>query len=220
MTRLSELIDYYEARYATPPGAMRDYRRYLQLVDARPGARLLDIGCGEGFLLAEARAAGMDPLGVEISLSALQLTRKRVPSVDLALAAGEFLPLARESFDAVACLGTLEHFADPSAGVREIARVTRRGGQALIVVPNQRFVGWRVLRRKGTEQQDVSELLLNLRAWKSLLEAGGLEVLKVVKEPWDTKPQPTALRRLALRWAWRLIPLRWTYQFAFLCRPS
>jgi SAM-dependent methyltransferase len=220
MTKLSELIDYYEARYATPPGAMRDYRRYLELMDVRPGARLLDIGCGEGFLLAEARAAGMDPLGVEISLSALRLTRESVPDVDLALAAGESLPFASESFDAVACLGTLEHFADPAAGVREMARVTRRDGQVLVVVPNRRFVGWRLLRRKGTEQQDVAELLLDLEAWKSLLEGGGLEVVKVVKEPWDTKPQPTALRRLTLKWAWRLIPLRWTYQFAILCRPS
>ena len=218
MGKLPELVAYYEARYASPPGALRDYRCYLELIDARPGERLADVGCGEGFFLAEAKKAKLDVLGVEIALSALRIARATLPDIPVALAAGEALPFAGASFDAVTCLGSLEHFADPSAGVREIARTLRRNGRSLIVVPNRRFIGWLFLRRRGTEQQEVSELLLDMDEWESLINEEGLEVVNVSKEPWYTKPQPTALRRLALRWSWRLIPLRWTYQFAFLCR--
>lgn len=218
MARLSEAVEYYETRYAMAPGAMRDYREYLKLVGAQPEERLLDIACGEGFLLEAARHMGLHPFGVEISPTALQLARRRVPEVPLVQSAGEALPFTDGFFNRIACLGSLEHFVDPAAGAREIARLLRDDGTALIVVPNSRFVGWAVVGRRGTEQRQLSELLLDREEWTSLLEAAGLRVAAVSKEPWHTKPQPSRARRVLLRWAWRLIPLRWTYQFAFLCR--
>jgi ubiquinone/menaquinone biosynthesis C-methylase UbiE len=197
---------------------MRDYREYLKLVGAQPGEKLLDIACGEGFLLEAARHVGLHPFGVEISPTALQLARRRVPGVPLVQSAGEALPFTDRFFDRITCLGSLEHFVDPAAGAREIARLLRDDGAALIVVPNRRFVGWLVLGRRGTEQRELSELLLDREEWTSLLEAAGLRVAAVSKEPWHTKPLASRARRLLLRWAWHLIPLRWTYQFAFLCR--
>jgi SAM-dependent methyltransferase len=219
MTTLRGLIRYYDDRYARPPGAMRDYRLYLDLIEARPGSRILDVGCGEGFFLEEAEKAGLQPVGVEIVRSAIVLARCRVPAAALAVAAGEALPFPDRSMDFVACLGSLEHFADPAAGAREVARVLRDDGRALIVVPNRRFLLWILRGRRGTEQQEVGELLLDREEWSDLLAEAGLEVLAVSREPWHTKPFPSPLKRLAARIAWRVIPLRWTYQFAFLCRP-
>lgn len=218
MTTLPGLIRYYERRYAHPPGAMRDYRLYLDLVGARAGARILDIGCGEGFFLAEAERAGMRPVGVEIVPSAIHLAKQRVPAAALAVAAGEALPFPSRSVDFVTCLGSLEHFAEPEAGAREVARVLRPDGRALIVVPNRRFLVWTLSGRRGTEQQEAAELLLDRDGWAALLAHAGLEVLAAAKEPWHTKPFPSRLKRLSARVAWRVIPLRWTYQFAFLCR--
>ncbi len=218
MARLSEAVEYYETRYAAAPGAMRDYREYLKLVGVQPEEKLLDIACGEGFLLEAACHVGLRPFGVEISPTALQLARRRAPAVPLVRSAGEALPFTDRSFDTITCLGSLEHFVDPAAGAREIGRLLRDDGAALVVVPNRRFVGWAVVGRRGTEQRELSELLLDREEWTSLLEAAGLRVSSVSKEPWQTKPQPSRARRLLLRWAWRLIPLRWTYQFAFLCR--
>jgi len=36
-------------------------------------------------------------------------------------------------------------------------------------------------------------------------------------EPWYSKTVPTAIQRISLKAAWRMLPLRWTYQFAFVC---
>lgn len=196
---------------------MRDYRTYLRTVEARPGGRLLDIGCGEGFLLRDAAEAGLRPFGVEIAFNALALARTRVPSAHLAGAAGEALPFRDAAFDVVMCLGSLEHFLEPVVGLSEVARVLRPAGVALLVVPNADFIVWRLRGSAGTEQREARELLLDLSGWRALIEAHGLRVARVEKEPWHTKPAPFWTR--ALRAVARAaIPLRWTYQFSFVCR--
>lgn len=219
MATRETIARFYVERYAVPPGAMRDYGLYLRLARARPGDRLLDVGCGEGFLVDEAAKRDIWPVGVEIVERALRLARGRTKRASLLAAEGEALPFADRSFDRVTCIGALEHFADPAVGVREVARVLRRDGLALIVVPNRRFVGWHVRRRPGTEQQDAAELLLDEREWTALLAGNGLEFISSDKEPWHTKPVASSSYRALLRWAQRIIPRRWTYQFALLCTP-
>lgn len=214
---LPRLIRYYDQRYATPPGAMRDYDLYVRIANAQPGERILDIGCGEGFLLASANRADMAAVGVEISELALRLAARHAPAAHLVCSAGEALPFPDRSFDLVTCIGTLEHFTDPAQGAREVARILRPRGRALLVVPNRRFAVWLFSHRRGTEQSEATELLLDLREWQALFLKCGLETTAAAKEPWYTKPTRSLPRRLALRLGWRLLPLRWTYQFAFLC---
>lgn len=217
MTTRDDIAEFYARRYTHPPGAMRDYRAYLRSIEARAGEQLLDIGCGEGFLLCDAERAGLRPFGVEIAHNALELARTRIPSAGLARAAGEALPFSDAAFDVVTCLGSLEHFLDPARGLREIARVLRPDGVALLAVPNADFIVWRLRGAGGTEQQDAQELLLDLNGWLALIEGHGLHVARVEKEPWHTKPAPPWTR--AVRTAARAaIPLRWTYQFSFICR--
>lgn len=217
MTTHGDIAEFYARRYTHPPGSMRDYRAYIRSIGVRPGGRLLDIGCGEGFLLRDAERAGLRPFGVEIAFNALQLSRTRIPAAGLARATGEALPFRDAAFDIVMCLGSLEHFLDPARGIREIARVLRPDGVALLAVPNADFVVWRLRGTGGTEQQDAQELLLDLTGWSTLIEGHGLHVARVEKEPWHTKPASPWTR--ALRTVARaVIPLRWTYQFSFICR--
>ncbi|MGD2044594.1 MAG: class I SAM-dependent methyltransferase [Gemmatimonadota bacterium] len=217
MSTRRDVEEFYTRRYTHPPGSMRDYRTYLRTVGARTGGRLLDIGCGEGFLLRDAEQVGLDPFGVEIAPNAVALARARTPSAGLARAAGEALPFRDAAFDVVMCLGSLEHFLDPAVGISEVARVLRPDGVALLVVPNADFIVWRLRGSGGTEQQEAQELLLDLTGWRTLIERRGLRVARVEKEPWHTKPAGFWTRTLRTV-ARAVIPLRWTYQFSFVCR--
>jgi SAM-dependent methyltransferase len=116
-------------------GYMGTWSRQLspQLVafaGVRPGRRVLDVGCGPGALTAElvARLGADAVTAVDPSGSFVTAARARHPGVDVRQASAEVLPFPDATFD-VALAQLVVHFmADPVAGLREMARVTRRGG--------------------------------------------------------------------------------------------
>src|SRR5918912_3501299 len=108
-------------------------RRALLLAEARPGERVLDLGCGSGRFVAELREAGADPVGVEIAEAALERARAVAPGADLRLLEPDgSLPLEHASVDLVWCSEVLEHVADTEHVLLEARRVLRPGGRILI----------------------------------------------------------------------------------------
>ncbi len=91
-----------------------------------PGERVLDVGCGKGFLLYEFTQAvpGLKVAGVDISSYAIEHAKEEVrPSLEVGNA--KSLPYGDTSFDLVVSLGTLHnlYLYDLFAAVREIERV-------------------------------------------------------------------------------------------------
>src|SRR2546423_7069937 len=140
----------------------------LDLRGATPGSRLLDVSCGIGSLLTAALARGIDAVGVDLSDAAIRIAKRTVPTADVAVGAGETLAFKSGTFDYVTCLGSLEHFLDMGRGLEEMQRVAKPAARFCIMVPNQDFIGWKVLGHQGTAQQDINEHLLNLHAWRAL----------------------------------------------------
>ncbi|GGF34261.1 class I SAM-dependent methyltransferase [Subtercola lobariae] len=96
----------------------------------RPGQRALDVGSGAGALteqlverLGAAAVAAIDP-----SESFVEAMKQRLPAVDVRLAGAERLPFEAEEFDVVLAQLVIHLIPDAQAAVREMARVTRRGG--------------------------------------------------------------------------------------------
>jgi SAM-dependent methyltransferase len=94
------------------------------------GRRALDVGCGSGMLTAELvsrlgadAVAAIDP--AELFVAAV---RTRNPCVDVRQGAAERLPFPDGEFDAALAQLVVHFMADPVAGLREMARVTRPGG--------------------------------------------------------------------------------------------
>ncbi len=113
-----------------------DRRRALLLAEARPGERVLDLGCGAGRFVAALRDAGVDPVGVEIAEAALERARHNAPGADLRLLEPDgSLPLEHASVDLVWCSEVLEHVADTEHLLLEARRVLRHGGRLLVTVP-------------------------------------------------------------------------------------
>ena len=94
--------------------------------------RILDVGCGTGANLDMLAAFG-NAEGVDVSDEALEFCRKKGLSVQKGLA--EKLPFDDETFDITTALDVVEHLEDDLAGLRELYRVTKSGGRALIFVP-------------------------------------------------------------------------------------
>jgi SAM-dependent methyltransferase len=223
-----EVKAWYDDLYtAKGLASMRPRAAYPLLLDAlapRPGARLLDVSCGSGFLLAAAASSGLDTVGVDLSHEAGRLSHRVSPSSGVAIAAGEALPFRDAAFDHVTCLGSLEHFLDPDQGLREIRRVTKPAARCLITVPNRWFVGWPLMGRVGTPQQDVQELLLSRGEWRRRFTRQGFSTLAVTPDLWHAdkwryRAVPSRVKRIAyaaVGLVWRLIPLRLQYQFVFL----
>jgi len=115
------------------------YRELLPRVD---GARVLDLGCGEGYgadLLAD-RAA--DVVALDLAPEAVYHARLKYHRPNLRFDYGDVyaLPYPEGSFDAVVSLQVLEHLHEPDRYMREIARVLRMGGRAFLTTPNRLII--------------------------------------------------------------------------------
>ena len=91
---------------------------YLWLIElmAPPSrSRLLDVSCGEGALVGFARQQEIEAYGVDFSSAAIQCARQATGHASFAVANGIALPFDDVSYDFVSCIGSLEHFADPTA---------------------------------------------------------------------------------------------------------
>lgn len=94
--------------------------------------RILDVGCGTGANIKMLSQFG-EAEGVDVSDDALEFCRKKGLKVEKGTA--EELPYADESFDLTTALDVIEHLDDDVAGLKEMYRVTRKGGRSLIFVP-------------------------------------------------------------------------------------
>jgi SAM-dependent methyltransferase len=131
---------HYESFWADAPEDPEPWawerRRAFLLAEARPGERVLDLGCGAGRFVAALRDAGADPVGVEIAETALERARRNAPGADLRLIEPDgSLPLEHASVDLVWCSEVLEHVADTGHTLLEARRVLRPGGRLLVTVP-------------------------------------------------------------------------------------
>jgi len=98
------------------------------------GLKTLDIGCGTGYALSRLREYGATVIGVDQSLTALRLARKR--GVDqLFRASAERLPFEDTQFDLVLSIHVYEHIEDDLSAMAEARRVLVPGGKHAVIVP-------------------------------------------------------------------------------------
>jgi len=142
---------------------------------ARPGGRLLEVGCGSGDLLAGMRDLGWTARGVDFDPAAVEVARRRGLDVREGDLASCRFPDA--SFDAVAMVHLVEHVPDPAALLREAARVLAPGGRLSVVTPNPRGRGARRFGAAWREWDPPRHLVLIPRpTLRRLVEAAGLRV--------------------------------------------
>jgi ubiquinone/menaquinone biosynthesis C-methylase UbiE len=103
-----------------------------------PGARILEIAPGPGYLaIALARTGRYDVTGLDISHSfvtmATESAAKAGVAVDFRVGDAGAMPFADASFDFIVCRAAFKNFAEPMRALREMQRVLKPSGQALII---------------------------------------------------------------------------------------
>lgn len=229
MVTEQDIKDYYNSHHREkgtgawrPPAA---FPYFLDLAGVSGGQRVLDIGCGTGFLLQAADARGAETHGLDISEEALKLAAEATPNSELKIGKAEALPYGDAHFHRVFCLGAMEHFLDMDKGLDEMIRVTAPGGKLCVVVPNDNYWWWLFHRQKGTHQQAINERMMSLQAWQDFFRKHGLAIETVCQDrhwflhgtPVFSSKNPLVwLRILSRKLRWAILPLRHTYQFIFL----
>src|SRR5947207_7977288 len=121
------------------------------------GLKVLEIGCGLGTDGAQFAKAGADYTGIDLTEASIELARKRFELSGLKgefrVADAEKLDFGAETFDLVYSHGVLHHTPDTAAAVREIHRVLKPHGRAMVMLYHRNSynyrIGIRVLRRSG-----------------------------------------------------------------------
>lgn len=109
-----------------------------------PEDKLLDIGCGEGGYALFSARRGAEIVLADIDAGKLEIARQRLEAagavkVTTLTTDAAPIPVADDTFSRVVAMEVLEHVDDPTAFVRELARVTAPGGLILLTVPDERI---------------------------------------------------------------------------------
>jgi SAM-dependent methyltransferase len=208
----------------------RAFSRWLHEYDRFAGQRVLDVGCGNGYVLERYARAGARVTGVDLTEQAVDLTRRRFQlrgcRGELIVASAEALPFADASFDCVCSMGVLHHIPDTSLGVAEVRRVLRPGGRLITMFYSREsaryrlHMAWQRLATGKPRSQQVNEVdgfanpkgaVLSRDELRRLfagiddlqLFAGSLQGWHIVPRGGRLLPA-SLLRRLERRWGWFL----------------
>jgi trans-aconitate methyltransferase len=100
----------------------------LELLDTKPGERILDLGCGTGHLTAQIAEAGAHVVGVDRSPEMIRQAKERYPSLRFEVMDAREIAL-NENFDAVFSNATLHWINEPKRVIVRIKNLLRSGGR-------------------------------------------------------------------------------------------
>lgn len=196
MPAQQELRAFYDDAYSSDEEQGRVYARWRALsargkaehivaLCARAGIhpeRTLDVGCGDGILLAELRARGWPGRldGVEITQAAVDIAAGRSEIDSVALYDGAHLPAGDHEYDLGIASHVLEHVPHPPAFLAEMARACRA---VLVEVPLEDNVSARRAIKREHAHQIGHLQQLNRASMRALVAGAGLRVAAELDDP-------------------------------------
>lgn len=157
-----EFFDEYDRlREANEPVAF-SYR--LHEYTGFGGKRVLDVGCGNGYVLSHYARQGADTYGIDLTKTAVNLSRRRFELADLdghfVVGSAEDLPYPSGSFDGVCSMGVLHHTPDTPRAVAELRRVLKAGGRLIVMFYHRNSAIYRRLQlRSRVARRPLQELV-------------------------------------------------------------
>ena len=180
-----------------------------RLLRRRRGHKMLEIGCGLGFVLARLER-DYETDGVEISEYAVEKSRRFAPrsSVSAGDILGDLPPSVEKGrYDLILARYVFEHLDDPARALQRAAQLLAPGGYLLYAVPDTTSPGRRLKGDAWYAFQDETHVsLLDPPEWIELTERAGLKIVRKFSDGlWDV-PYVKFLPKLV--------------QFAIFCAPT
>lgn len=126
-----------EPSYVWRAGQQRRLEMVVRAAGERIKGCILENGCGVGMYLKHLSPFGGTLIGLEYDFERAAEARENSPHV--INAAGEFVPLPPSTFDLILSHEVLEHVENDRLAIREMVRVLKPGGRAVIFVPNRGY---------------------------------------------------------------------------------
>jgi ubiquinone/menaquinone biosynthesis C-methylase UbiE len=181
-----ELAPRYAFRYSFPFSRRFQQDWHGEMISHVPSGaqRILDLGCGTGFFLAELEAKHPGAVGLDISHAMLKVSDEYVPGVRLVTGDAEKLPFQPAAFDVVFCKGSLHHVRDHVGFLTHCKNAL--GGKGVLIMSepcnDNPFIRWaRALMYKKSKHFDVGDQGFSKRGIISLCEQAGFEVVLAKK---------------------------------------
>jgi SAM-dependent methyltransferase len=149
----------------------------LKAIGEAEHLRVLDAGCGEGYLSRILARNGASVTGVDFSVRLIEAARTQnlidTLPVSFDVASVDALPYADDKFDLIVCNHLLNDLYDPSKSIGEFARVLRGGGRLVILMLHPCFYNKHAERHEATNGLLASSYF-DTRSIEQVFEVGGL----------------------------------------------
>jgi ubiquinone/menaquinone biosynthesis C-methylase UbiE len=131
----------YERWFTTPIGSLVkrvEWELVLDFLRPGPGDFILDAGCGTGVFTEDMLSCGARVVGLDLSLSMLRKAGQKARKSQLRILSADILrlPFPESSFDKAVSITALEFIPDGRRAVKELFRVTRKGGTVVAATLN------------------------------------------------------------------------------------
>lgn len=161
-TKLAETYDQTQP-YFRLENVVQVRKRIEKFAKITAGKRLLDLGCGTGFIPSLANPYFEEVYGIDITpamldMAAVKFSKQKVYNVKLVKASSDKLPFPDSYFDVVTAYSFLHHLSALRPTLKEVFRVLKRGGVFYAdQEPNYYF--WKSMSSLPTDGKTLSELL-------------------------------------------------------------
>ena len=154
-------------------------RRLLDAIERHTQrGRMLEVGCGHGLLLDEARARGWEVAGLELSTASLEHARDRL-GLDMREVTLEAIdPATDGGCQAVVMVDVLEHLDDPVGALAKCAALLAPGGVLLVVTPDPASRTARLAGKRWWALLPSHTFLVPHATLRRLLADAGLETVE------------------------------------------
>jgi len=106
--------------------------------------KILDAGCGTGYLLDFVTPTQATGIGVDVSIDAIRVASSSFPRLSFQVSRLESLPFASLYFDKILCFNVIEHINNQEKAMKELIRVLKPGGTLVIGTNIRDSLSWKL----------------------------------------------------------------------------